>query len=55
MKAVKYIVFFGNFYQVIVYDFFKKRIGKIGNKEMSLVYKKAKVFCFVDGNIFSGF
>ena len=46
---------FGKFYQVIVYYFFKK-LGKIrqeGNRPV--VYKKARVLCFVDVNNFSDY
>ena len=55
MTVVTFIVFFGKFYQVIVYYFFKK-IGIIrqqGNRHV--VYKKGRVLCFVDDNNFSGF
>ena len=55
MTVETFIIFFGKFYRVIVYYFFKK-IGKIrqqGNRPV--VYKKARVLCFVNENNFSDF
>ena len=42
-----YRVFFGKFYQVIVYYF---KIRQQGNRH--IVYKKGRVLCFVDDNNF---
>ena len=43
---------FQQFYQEIVYDFFEKFENNRQQRNSSVVYKKAKIFCFEDGKNF---
>ena len=55
MKAVKYIVFFGNFYQVIVYDFFQTKNWKNWKQRNVFSLQKTRVPCFLEPVFASGF